>query len=275
MIKKYDFGDDIKICLIADIHFEESFNIKRLNKILLNIELNKPDYVCIVGDIIDYVEASFNEHIEYLYDFIKKIAKTSKVIISLGNHDITTFKDSYLYPYLFLENIKHIKNVVILDNNTFVDKNIRFIGYTQSYDTLRNDYIYDDIIIEEINKLTKDLDNKYNIILSHNPLYITKKSLFDKLNNKDKIDLILSGHTHNGMLPNFIKTNNLLISPNKKFFYKNGRGYLKLGKCKVIITGGITKLSRKAKILRYFNFLYQMNIDYINVSINKDTKDKI
>ena len=271
MIKKYDFGNDIKICLLSDIHYSRSLKINKLKKILNNIRSEKPDYVCITGDIIDYVEVSFDEYVKYLYAFIKELGNISKVIISLGNHDITTYKNKYLYPYLFLENLKHMKNVIVLDNDSYVDKKIRFIGYTQSYDTLDDENKYNIDISKEVSKLTSNLDNKYNIILSHNPLYISKEEVFNNIVNNDKINLILSGHTHNGMLPNFIKTNNLLITPNKKFFYKNGRGYLKVGKCKVIISGGITKLSRKASVLRYFNFLYQMNIEYINISFNKDS----
>ena len=267
MIKKYFLGKDKRLCLISDIHFYEKFNIKKLNKIVNIIKGEKPDYIIIAGDIIDYTEASLNKHMEYLYGFIKDLANIAKVIICLGNHDISTFKDNFSYPYLFCENLKHMNNVVFLDNSSFKEEGINFIGYTQSFETLKGNF--DDKIIEEVSNLTNNLDDSYNILISHNPLYVSKEEVLSKIVNYDKINLILSGHTHNGMLPNFVKTNNLLISPDKKWFYKNGRGYLKRFNTDIIISGGITKLSRKAGILRFFNFLYQMNIDLINISINK------
>ena len=263
--KEYIFGTKTKICLIADVHFSKVFNLKTFNKLYNNIVKNKPNYVCIVGDLIDYQEITLNKHIEKLYAFLKKLSKKTKVIISLGNHDITTYKDESASIELFKLNLKTISNLVLLDNEKYIENNICFIGYTEQYETLYKDNV-DDKIIEGVSNLTKDLKkNTYNILLSHNPLKVTSDSIYKKIVNHDRINLILSGHTHNGMLPNFIKTNTLFISPRKRFFVKMGRGYFVKENTNVVITGGVTKLGQKSEIFRYFNFLYGINIDYINI----------
>ncbi len=255
---------DLKICLLADIHFAYKYNLKKFDLILDNVVKNKPDYICITGDIIDYVEVSFNAYIENLYNFIRNLAKVSKVIISLGNHDVTTFRKKYVYPYLFIENLKHMSNVILLDNNTYIDNKICFIGYTGSFDTFEEETGMDNTVIDEVSKLTKNIDKKhYNILLSHNPLYVTKDDVLNNISNHEHINLILSGHTHNGMLPGFLKTNRVLVTPSKKFFKNYGRGRFVKNMTNVVITGGVIKLSKRSGFLRYFNFLYRTDIDYI------------
>ena len=262
------------ICLIADIHYSYKFNKNIFPKILDNVKSNNPGYICIVGDIIDYTEIEDKNDINELYDFIKSLANITKVIIALGNHDITSIKKDkkalakhiYKYPDLFVKNIKKIKNVIFLSNETYIDNDIRFIGYEESYEAHYDKVNGTRIFIKEINDLLKGIDNKkYNILLSHDPLNLTNKEVIDNIKNYKKLNLIISGHTHNGMLPSFMKTNNLLISPTKKWLVKNGRGHMIRDNVDIIVTGGVTKLSERAKIFSLFNFVYDINIDYIKV----------
>ena len=44
---------DIKIAILSDIHYSDTFKLKRMNQILKKLEQNNPDYICISGDIID------------------------------------------------------------------------------------------------------------------------------------------------------------------------------------------------------------------------------
>ena len=273
-----------KICLIADIHFSYKFKSNIFQKIINNISKNKPDYICIAGDIIDYTEIENIENINELYNFFKELGKISKTIIVLGNHDITSVKrdkngtiSKYInkYPNSLVKNIKKIKNVTLLVNEIYEDKDIRFIGYEESYEAHYDKKNGHKIAINEINQLISKIDNKkFNVLLSHNPLYLTNKIVYKNINNFKKLNLILSGHTHNGMLPNFIKTNTLLISPTKKWFVKDGRGHIVKDGVDIIVTGGVTKLSERSKIFSMFNFVYDINVDYIIIGGNKNGGNK-
>ena len=85
------------------------------------------------------------------------------------------------------------------------------------------------------------------------------------------INLVLCGHTHGGLTPNFLQRylkNRIFISPDKKkFFVNNGYGYLPLNNLDIIISSGITKLSHASKISN-LDFLFKPEIVVIDL-INK------
>ena len=105
-----------------------------------------------------------------------------------------------------------------------------------------------------------------------------------KLNDNDVLtflkeyDLLLSGHTHGGMVPKIFnrlfKKNQGLIAPNKKLFPEVARGKIERNifnkKITIIINGGITKLGDKsARILSKLNFFYNIDINKIIITNKK------
>ena len=96
-----------------------------------------------------------------------------------------------------------------------------------------------------INKLPKD---KVKVMLVHSPLKRTNTDVLDKL---VEYDLILSGHTHGGIVPSwmgFIFKDRGIISPSMRLFPKCARGRIDRfhGKKKltIIINDSVTRLSR-------------------------------
>ena len=65
---------DVKIVQIADIHFSIGYNLKRLNKLFNEIDKIKPDYVCIVGDLIDEYDVVETNYINFLTDWLKLLS---------------------------------------------------------------------------------------------------------------------------------------------------------------------------------------------------------
>lgn len=261
-----------KICLIADIHYNVDYNIKLLDRILNEIRMTSPDYICVAGDIIDNPLVQYEDCIDRLYYFFKKIAECAKVIISIGNHEVTQKKE-YMYPDKFIATLKSINNVYVLDDGKFIDNGICFIGYTELFASYKKERGYEKDIINELNNLLADVSKEnYNILLSHNPLYITRRAVYMHVSNFDAINLVLCGHTHNGMLPNFMKTNTVLISPQKNMFVRRARGHFKIKNADVVINGGIIKLSKDTGMLSNLNKFFANNIDYIIVNENVKTK---
>ena len=76
-----------KIFLISDLHIGIGFNIKKLDKIKKEIEKEIPNYICIPGDIIDNTNIIKDKE-DIVINFLKDISTNTKVIISLGNHDV-------------------------------------------------------------------------------------------------------------------------------------------------------------------------------------------
>ena len=231
--------------------------------------INNPDYIIITGDTIDNPKITKEkDKIKLLLKFFENIKKDTKIIIGLGNHDITTENDK-----LFFQNLNELENIFFLDNDKYEDNLIYISGIT-----LPHNYYYNitkkespEVLIEHLyrcdNLIKKLPKEKFKISLIHSPINLTNKQA---LNLLKEYDLILSGHTHNGMVPDLLeklfKNNSGLIAPNKNLFPKIVKGKIEKNNLTIIINGGITKLSlSSAKILNKLNFIYNMSINKITV----------
>ena len=262
---------DITIIHLADIHFNTNIKEEKLNKLKEEIHKNNPDYIIITGDLIDNPDITKNnEKIKILLKFLSNVKNIAKVIISLGNHDIHFDKD-----YLFFNKLNDLKNIYVLNNESYEDEFIYISGFT-----LPTKYYYNFTKKESTEALLEYLDKSKNltsnlpkelpkVALIHSPLNVTDSKV---LNVLKEYDLILSGHTHNGMVPDFLeklfKDNCGLIAPNKNLFPKIVKGkiekYINNHLITIIITGGITKLSKSsAKLLSKLNFVYNMSINKV------------
>ena len=103
------------------------------------------------------------------------------------------------------------------------------------------------------------------IALIHSPIRLTDDNVFEHLK---AYDVILTGHTHNGMIPdsisNILPGNWGIVSPNKKLFPKIARGKIVKEETTIIVNGSITKLSLlSGKSLHRFNFVYDASVNKI------------
>ena len=288
-IKKYQLKNKkinkkTRIILMSDIHISDIFNIKKLDIILKKLKKLNPDYICIPGDLIDGTNILKNPHNKSItLNFLKELGKISKVILSLGNHDVFKLIRQKNKKWedekneLFFDEIKKIKNVYLLDDATYTEKNITFTGVTLSYKYYKETDENEELFIKELNsKMLETNNNKYNILLCHSPVNILKKESLEKVQLLKNIDLILSGHMHNGMVHPLMEIiwrgNNGIITPNKKLYpkAKYTRGLIEKNKKVLIISGGISKLSFSSpRILHFFDKIYPMNIEIIDIN-NKD-----
>ena len=69
--KFYNLGmKNVKICLISDIHFDKDYNLNIFEEIIKNIKENKPNFICISGDILDHADVIDYKDIINLKTFI-------------------------------------------------------------------------------------------------------------------------------------------------------------------------------------------------------------
>ena len=249
----FKHNDELTIAHLSDIHYEKNFNLKKFDKILKNIYNEKPDYICITGDVVDNLMVAEIKEMSNLNEFLNKLAEISQVIISLGNHDIREYKgmkDNGWYNKLN-------KKIILLNNSSYEDKFFRFYGLTMQEDYYKNECSNKNILSENLQKIEISRD-KYNILLVHSPINFET----EKIKAINKFDLVLTGHTHNGLTPHFIPGNFGLIAPNHGLFVKNARNSFTSGKGKVIINGGITKISNGTG-LGFMNSFFNSDIVYI------------
>lgn len=264
---------NIKIVHISDIHFAHNYDVKRLNMIKEKIQKINPQYICITGDIIDLYDVVQDTNYPDLQKFIHELSMIGKVIISIGNHEYIKMNETGYTKTDDIEWLKKIqnkeKNVIVLDNEIYEEKNISFIGYNPNYD-----YYYKDKEKNpqeyniEIEQLISKIKNNYSILLLHTPIFLTRNDNYKKIKEFDRISLTLCGHTHGGLIPSFIPGTFGIISPNRELFPKKIRGILKNKNNSIIISSGIMKLSRKSR-LHYLNDVFGSNINEINIENQK------
>lgn len=243
-----------KIVLISDIHYSSKADIKKLNKLVDNIKLINPDYICISGDLIDI---AYVKDDDYLINFLTKLGLITKTIISIGNHEFYIDKKRNIYGLNknLLNKISNIYNIYLLDNKCILLDNINFIGITLEIEGYTNSNYMNIDLNRYINK------KYYNILLFHSPLNI------ELLLKNYNIDLVLCGHMHGGVTPNILKKilkGRGIISPVRKLFPKYAYGLKKYNNTSIITTSGITILSNINKF-RSFNKFFKSEIVIINI----------
>lgn len=262
--KNYNLnGVNANIVHISDIHYYNKNDIKNLNKVFDSIKKINPEYICITGDLID--ESNINDE-DILISWLVKLSNISKVILSIGNHEfyIDRHKGIYGLNDNLFNKIKNIKNLYLLDNKNILINNINFIGLTLPVEYYNKEEDKSKYIEKYFSNL-KVNKKYYNILLCHSPINILNEELL----KKNKIDLILCGHTHGGMVPRLFrpifKTKGI-ITPSKKIALKTSYGYLRIYNTDIIITSGVTVVSNMNKF-KIFKNLYDMEI--VNIKIKK------
>ena len=176
-----DIGDKFTIIQISDSHIGATFNgdgfIKHMNK-LKDIE---SDIVVITGDFVDDDTKKV--------DMLKSISGLSLlkpkygIYYIYGNHDKGYYNSrDFTYEEMKMELEKN--NIKVLEDEIIeIKDNIVLIGRKDKSDNTR----------KTIDELIQNIDsNKYIIDLNHQPN--------DYQNEMNKVDLVLSGHTHGGQL---------------------------------------------------------------------------
>ena len=226
-----------EIILISDIHYQSKKDIKYLDKLYLKLKELNPEYICISGDLTN---KAYIKDEDLLIDRLEKLSKISKVIYALGNHEcyISRKRRQYGFNRDLLNKISNINNLYLLDNDNVIIDNINFIGITIPIKYYFEKKIDKQELKDTFNKL-KVKRGKYNILLCHSPIDICTEEYLKDAN----IDLVLCGHMHGGVLPNFLRKkikNGGIITPERKLFPKKCYGYIKVCDTEVIISSGVT-----------------------------------
>ena len=265
--KKYYYLDNKhnkRIILLSDIHYYNKRLIPNLNEIINSIENLKPDYICISGDIVD--DKNIKDQ-DLLINWFKDLSKICKVIIGLGNHDFYfNHKPEKSYDKKLFDKIDRIKNIYLLDNKIHSSDGINFIGVTLPNEYYDNGEFEDDLIYF-MNKKYPYLSCGYNIMLIHSPYQVARRNVLKQIKCHKDINLILSGHMHGGLTFELLKKvlgGRGLVTPQKGIFKKYCYGRYKIDNTNIIISSGITKLSKSHKI-GILGILYKSEITIIDI----------
>ena len=215
-----DSFDGLKIVHFSDLHYKRIINRERLESVVEEINLINPDIVFFTGDLIDKdFDITDQDKID-LTECLKMInSKYGKYAVN-GNHD-------YVRDENLLNEIYDGSDFILLNNNYDIiygdgdDK--LFIGGLDNYSYGKSD------IDKVMNYFVNNEDISYKIILVHEPDYA------DNFINRYNIDLILSGHSHNGQV-NIPYIKRLFLPYGSKKYYEN---YYEINNTLIYVSSGI------------------------------------
>jgi predicted MPP superfamily phosphohydrolase len=213
---------NLKIIFISDLHIGSIGTVgKKIEKMVSIINKNEVDLVLFGGDIIES-ELIFKEKPEYEGIF-KKIKSKNGVYGVLGNHEYNENNN----VNDIVDKLKKKYNIEILRDN-FID-----IGDLKLIGRIDKSCSYRGIIRSRIDEIVKEDTDNFTLLLDHNPVD------FDE-SIRNKIDLQLSGHTHNGQCFPF----NIFI----RLFFKRVYGLFKKNESSLIISSGLSPTGLPVKV---------------------------
>jgi uncharacterized protein len=201
-----------KIIFLSDIHCGPFFSVSRIRNLVKRVNLQKPDIILLGGDYVfreeKYIIPVFNE--------LTNLKAPLGIYGVLGNHDHWENAD------LTRERMAKA-GIALVDNKAFwINKDGERIKIGGVGDYLENR--------QDITPTIGDVQQEdYVILASHNPDYAEALAT-------DKIDLMVSGHTHGGQVTFFGLWAPIVPS---RYGQKYRTGLVNLNTFKIIISNGI------------------------------------
>ena len=220
-VKNYDIAiqdlapaaDNYKIALLADLHISAPTTLEEISEIVAMTNALSPDLIVIAGDFVDGSIPELHHMTRLLFDLK---AKDGIYAVS-GNHEL--YSNYIAWIHYFTEGgIRFLENKATLIKDEHGTGLFNLAGIIDISATRFNLPRYD--IVGTLSAC----DAAYPIVfLSHQPK-IAPEVL-------GKVDLMLSGHTHGGLMPGLreivARANNGFVS-----------GLYDLGKTRVIVSNG-------------------------------------
>lgn len=197
----------LNVVMVSDVHMGILIKENGISKIVNSINKLKPDVVFFCGDMVD--ESTPTNLKVYYSKAFKNIKSKYGIYSIMGNHEYMENVSETIY-YMKKANVKVLQDEAVKVGNGFY-----VVGRNDAASGKR---------IKSLDEILKNTDKSLPIIeLNHRPVGLEESE-------KAKVDLQLSGHTHDGQF----FPNNLIT----KLLYEDSYGYLKKGNFNLIVTSG-------------------------------------
>lgn len=229
--KEMSSGNRLKIVAISDLHLGYTIGKKEFESWIELINNENADVLLIAGDITDNnIEPLHKQQIE---ESFKKIKTRYGTFAALGNHEYIAGIE-YSMGFLKKTGMTILRDSAVLVNNSF---------YIIGRDDRSNHHR------KTIEELTGTLDKSKPIILiDHQPYDLDETE-------KNRIDLQISGHTHDGQ----VWPVSLLV----KLMYENPHGYLQKGESHIYVSSGLGLWGGKFRVGTQSEYVV-INLETVN-----------
>lgn len=268
-----------KILVYSDLHlaFKNNTNHKKL---LSNPELNPDnyDFITIPGDIVQTTD-SLDTFGKEILNILHSLTNNTKTYVSIGNHDqyvrygfenfggITSDKMTNFLSQL--PNFTYLNNGEIIKDDEIEFQAINnsyhyYIEGKQSKEYFKKEY-------DEIKRTKTFTSNHFSILLTHDPKSIYRLSKQNNTCLEPNTDLVITGHMHSGLVPNFLQ--NILngrgfISPDFTILPEFAYGIKQIDTTIFLVNGAVSVYVENSLI----NNLYGINCTIVNLEPSSNTK---
>ena len=220
---------DLRVVFFADSHIGTTFDGEKFAEHVKKMQTFSPDIVFVVGDFVD--DDTTKRDMIAASKALSALETTYGVYFVFGNHD-EGYHDAHKRGFTKADLIKELQknNVSVLqDDIVFLDDAFAVIGRK---DVSENHRRRTRLPMKE---LAKSIDKDYfSIVLDHQP------NDYDN-QEKAKVDLVLSGHTHGGQLFPLTKVGEWIGANDKTY------GLERRSETNFIVTSGISDWTLKFK----------------------------
>ncbi len=181
-----DLKKPYSIVQLSDIHIGGLIDQEFIKNLVQRVNGLNPDIVVITGDLVD----TSIKYAKDALDELKNLKSTYGTYFIVGNHEYFHGVESII-KYVNKLNIKTLEN-----ENVYIGEKAEGFYLAGIYDVIGNRI---NAFKPDIKKALEETSNSPIVLLAHQPRFI------NELNQK--VDLVLSGHTHGGQIAPF----NLLV----------------------------------------------------------------
>lgn len=239
---KYHFSSHLikkptRFIMISDLH---NYQYGRENsQLLASIKKVEPDMILIAGDVIT---ADRHEKFDKTIDFLKQLKEQYPVYYAYGNHEqkinlYKSYKDmgEHFEKALAQTGIKPLRNTHV----SLADRGIAIYGLEIEHDYYKRFSVgsLPENYLEKL--LGSPKTDVYSILLAHNPEHFPDYA-------KWGADLVLSGHTHGGIIR--VPFLGGFISPSLQLFPKYDGGLFSEGKTSMVLGRGLGTHTPKVRL---------------------------
>ncbi len=230
-------SDELSIVLISDLHRAEFGEGNRC--LIERTNEQDPDIICLVGDMLE--RDCTDDELASFCSLLSRFVEIAPTYLSCGNHDESLFGSGCEF-YLgsderTIRERLESTGVIILDNE-YVDTELSGqslrIGGTIEYG-FPLDSNPEGWATSSAFTFLSDFCNtdRYKLLLCHRP----DSFIFGDAAKIWDIDLVLSGHTHNGVVA--LPWGQAIYAPDQGFLPQYARGSFEIDKIHMIISGGL------------------------------------
>lgn len=219
----------LRIALLADYHLGVNSSLSHIRKVVEMTNEQHPDVIFVAGDIISSTFDGIHDPDAFAAELSKLHARYG-IYAVYGNHDVeenlllgfpttrkaNAYRSPKLDPFMKQAGMQVLEDQMV----EIADGQIQLVGRLD-----QEKPGYGPISRKSASKLLSGIDpSKPTLVLEHEPVEYRTLA-------KSGVDLVLSGHTHNGQ----IFPANLFVP----FFNENGYGLKKIDGMETFVTAGV------------------------------------